>query len=71
MRNGSPVIPTSRVTVNTTSSTSTLIFSPLRTSDGGQYECVLAVMSGTNSSSMIQLNISSKYLCTYYMSTVS
>ena len=60
MRNGSPVIPTSRVTVSTTSSTSTLMFSPLRTSDGGQYECVLAVMSGTNSSSMIELNVTSE-----------
>ena len=56
----SPVIPTSRVTVSTTSSTSTLMFSPLRTSDGGQYECVLAVMSGTNSSSMIELNVTSE-----------
>ena len=63
MRNGSPVNTSdSRVTVNTTSSTSTLMFSPLRTSDGGHYQCVLAVTGAvTNSSNMIELNVTSEY----------
>ena len=64
MRNGSPVIPTSRVTVSTTSSTSTLMFSPIHTSDGGQYQCMGTVVSnGTtiNITDEIDLNVTSEY----------
>ena len=64
MRNGSPVIPTSRVTVNTTSSNSTLMFNPLRTSDGGQYQCMGTVVSNgatINITDEIDLNVTSEY----------
>ena len=64
MRNGSLVIPTSRVTVTIKSSNSTLMFSPLRTSDGGQYQCMGTVVSnGTtiNITDEIDLNVTSEY----------
>ena len=64
LRNGSLVIPTSRVTVSTTSSTSTLTINPLRTSDGGQYQCMGTVVSnGTtiNITDEIDLNVTSEY----------
>ena len=68
LRNGSPVNTSdSRVTVSTTSSTSTLMFSPLRTSDGGQYQCIGTVVSnGTtiNITDEIDLNVTSEH-CTH------
>ena len=64
MRNGSPVNTSdSRVTVNSTSSNSTLTISPLRTSDGGQYQCMGTVMINgtlTNFTDEIDLNITSE-----------
>ena len=65
MKNGSPVnISVSRITVSSPMSTmSTLQFSPLRTSDGGQYQCVATVMSGGSSANLtdeIDLNVTSK-----------
>ena len=68
MRNGSPVNTSdSRVTASTTSNTSTLMFSPLRTSDGGQYQCIGTVVSnGTtiNITDEIDLNVTSEH-CTH------
>ena len=65
MRNGSPVNTSdSRVTVNSISSNSTLTISPLRTSDGGQYQCIGTVMINgipTNLTDEIDLNITSEY----------
>ena len=65
MRNGSPVnISDGRVTVTTTSSTSILTTNPLRTSDGGQYQCMGTVVSnGTaiNITDEIDLNVTSEY----------
>ena len=64
MKNGNPVNTSdSRITVNSTSNTSTLQFNPLRTSDGGQYQCVATVMIGGNSVNLtddIDLNVTSK-----------
>ena len=69
MKNGSPVnINDSRVTVNSTSqSTSTLTINLLRTSDGGQYQCIGTIAStGTtmNITDEIDLNVTSEYMCT-------
>ena len=69
LRNGSPVnTDDSRVTVTMTSqSTSTLMISPLRTSDGGQYQCMGTVVSnGTtiNITDEIDLNVTSEH-CTH------
>ena len=65
MKNGSPVnIGDSRITVNSpTAATSTLQFNSLRTSDGGQYQCMATVMNGGNSVNLtdeIILNVTSK-----------
>ena len=64
MRNGSPVNTSdSRVTVISTSSNSTLTISPLRTSDGGQYQCIGIVMINgipTNVTNEIDLNVTSE-----------
>ena len=63
-KNGSPVNTSdSRITVNSTSNTSILQFNPLHTSDGGQYQCVVTVMSGGNSVNLtdeLDLNVTSK-----------
>ena len=69
MNNGSPVnISDGRVTVNSTSqSTSTLTINLLRTSDGGQYQCMGTVVSNGNTISItdeIDLNVTSEYMCT-------
>ena len=65
MKNGSPVNTSdSRITVNSTANTSTLQFNPLRTSDGGQYQCVTTVTSGGNSVNLtdeLDLNVTSKW----------
>ena len=66
LKNGSPINTSdSRVTVNSTSqSTSTLTINPLRTSDGGQYQCMGTVVSnGTtiNITDEIDLNVTSEY----------
>lgn len=64
MKNGSIVNTSiSRITVNSTANTSTLQFNPLRTSDGGQYQCVATVMIGGNSVNLtdeIDLNVTGK-----------
>ena len=55
----------SRVTVSGSLNSSTLEFNPLRTSDGGQYQCVATVMSGgaaVNITDEINLNVSSKWI---------
>ena len=65
MRNGSPVNTSdSRVTVSMTTRNSTLTISSLRTSDGGQYQCMGTVVSnGTtiNITDEIDLNVTSEY----------
>ena len=65
MENGSPVNTSdSRITVNSTANASTLQFNPLRTSDGGQYQCVATVMIGGNSVNLtdeIDLSVASKW----------
>ena len=58
-KDGNPVTVDSRVTVNTTSRSSTLMFNVLRTSDGGNYNCILCE-NGTNSSTLITLNVTSE-----------
>ena len=53
----------SRVTVSGSLYSSILEFNPLRTSDGGQYQCVVTVMSGgaaVNITDKINLNVTSK-----------
>ena len=54
----------SRVTVSNSSLYSFMLeFNPLRTSDGGQYQCVVTVMSGgaaVNITDEINLNVTSK-----------
>ena len=66
MKDDSPVNTSdSRITVSSLTSTiSKLQFNPLRTSDGGQYQCVATVMSGGNSANLtdeIDLNVTSKW----------
>ena len=66
LKNGSPVNTSdSRVTVIMTSqNSSSLMFSPLHTSDGGQYQCMGTVVSnGTtiNITDEIDLNVTSEY----------
>ena len=55
----------SRVTVSNSSLYSSMLeFNPLRTSDGGQYQCVVTVMSGgaaVNITDEINLNVTSKW----------
>ena len=54
----------SRVT-NSSLYSSMLEFNPLRTSDGGQYQCVATVMSGgaaVNITDEINLNVTSKWI---------
>ena len=63
MKNGLPVINNSRITVNDSQNVSTLQFSPLRTSDGGQYQCVATILSGEmafNVTNEIDLNVTGK-----------
>ena len=64
MRNGSPVDTSdSRVTIATTSTNSTLTINPLRTSDGGQYQCIRTVVgNGTaiNITGEIDFNVTSE-----------
>ena len=64
LMNGNPVNTSdSRVTVATTSTNSTLTISPLRTSDGGQYQCIRTVVgNGTaiNITDEIDFNITSE-----------
>ena len=53
-----------RVTVSGSLYSSVLEFNPLRTSDGGQYQCVVTVMSGgaaVNITDEINLNVTSKW----------
>ena len=65
MKNGSLVTNASRVTVTTTSSSSTLTINPLRTSDGGQYQCIKTVVSnGTTITDEINLNVTSELMHT-------
>ena len=63
--NGEILETNSRVTVSNSSLySSTLEFNPLRTSDGGQYQCVVTVMSGgpaVNITDEINLNVTSKW----------
>ena len=66
LKNGSPVNTSdNRVTVIVTSqNSSSLMFNPLRTSDGGQYQCMGTVVSnGTtiNITDEIDLNVTSEY----------
>ena len=66
LKNGSPVNTSeSRVTVTMPSqSTSTLTINPLRTSDGGQYQCMGTVVSNGNTINItdeIDLNVTSEY----------
>ena len=54
----------SRVTVSSSLYSSMLEFNPLHTSDGGQYQCVVTVMSGgaaVNITDEINLNVTSKW----------
>ena len=54
----------SRVTVSSSLYSSMLEFNPLRTTDGGQYQCVVTVMSGgpaVNITDEINLNVTSKW----------
>ena len=54
----------STVTVNSSLYSSVLEFNPLRTSHGGQYQCVVTVMSGgaaVNITDEINLNVTSKW----------
>ena len=63
MKNGFPVMNNSRITVSDSQKLSTLQFSPLRTSDGGQYQCVATVSSGEmvfNVTNEIDLNVTGK-----------
>ena len=63
MKNGLPVMTTSRITISDSKNVSTLQFSPLRTSDGGQYQCVATVSSGEtvfNVTNEIDLNVTCK-----------
>ena len=65
MKNGSLVnTSNSRIAVDSpTTATSTLQFNSLRTSDGGQYQCVATIMNGGNSVNLtdeIDLNVTSK-----------
>ena len=63
-RNGSPVNASdSRVTVTMTQSNSTLTISSLRTSDGGQYQCMGTVVSNGTTiivTDEIDLNVTSE-----------
>ena len=64
MKNNTVVVAGSRVTVTTTSNTSTLTINQLRTSDSGQYQCMGTVVSnGTtiNITDEIDLNVTSEY----------
>ena len=66
LKNGSPVYTSdSRVTVIMTSqNSSSLMFSPLRTSDGGHYQCMGTVVSNgatINITDEIDLNMTSEY----------
>ena len=59
-KDGNPVNVDGRVTVTpTTSRSSTLMFNVVRTSDGGNYNCVLCE-NGMNSSALITLNVTSE-----------
>ena len=63
MKNGLPVMTNSRITVSDSQNVSTLQFSPLRTSDGGQYQCVATILSGEmvfNVTNEIDLNVTGK-----------
>ena len=63
-RGGLAVPSGNRVTVNSSLYSSLLEFNPLRTSDGGQYQCVVTVMSGgaaVNITDEINLNVTSKW----------
>ena len=65
MKNGSPVNASdSRITFDgPTTATSILQFNSLRTSDGGQYQCVATIMNVGNSVNLtdeIDLNVTSK-----------
>ena len=62
MRNGIPVNTSdSRVTVNNISqSTSTLMFSPLYTSDGAQYQCIV-ITSTNNITDEIDINVTGEW----------
>ena len=63
MKNGNPVSSNSRVTLTTNSTTtSTLMFNPLHTSDGGKYQCIIAMIGGANFDEEINLNVTSELL---------
>ena len=60
MKNGLPVMNNSKITVSDSQNMSTIQFSPLRTSDGGRYQCVATVSSGEtvfNVTNEIDLNV--------------
>ena len=62
--NGVLVTTDSRVTVTTSSNTSKLTISPLRTSDGGQYQCMGTVVSNGTTITVtdeIELNVTSEW----------
>ena len=63
--NGEILETNTRVTVSNSSLYSSMLeFNPLRTSDGGQYQCVVTVMSGgaaVNITDEINLNVTSKW----------
>ena len=68
-RDGNPIMNGSRITVTSTSNTSTLIFSSLLASDDGQYECVLTVMGGGSSANIsvfFDLNVTSESIHTIH-----
>ena len=63
MKNGLLVMTNSRITVSDSQNVSTLQFSPLYTSDGGQYQCVATVSSGEtmfNVTNEVDLNVTGK-----------
>ena len=63
MKNDNLVVNNSRVQVITSQGSSTIEFTPLYTSNGGQYQCIATVMSGEsvlNLTGKIDLNVTSK-----------
>ena len=59
---GSPVNTSTRVSITNSSNTTTLQFSPLRTSDGSHYQCRLIMIDGMSVDirDEIDLNVTSK-----------
>ena len=59
LKNGVPVINSTRVVKTTTQNMSVLEFNPLYTSDGGQYQCIVS-MGRMESELFINLNVTSE-----------